>query len=192
MQEEIKKTFWLSVVESIAFAVIGAFMLFYKERTTSIISYAFGAIFAVLGAMALIKYFIRKDESKYSRYGIVYGLVFLVIASIFIFKVDAVTNYLLPYMIGMFIMVSALLKVEYIFILKKAKNNNWKVSILLTLAAFLCGFILIFNPFSANVLNIAQVIGMSLVLYAILNVIHTYILRCNIKDTNEIIANEKE
>ena len=63
---------------------------------------------------------------------------------------------------------------------------------LLTLAAFLCGFILIFNPFSANVLNIAQVIGMSLVLYAILNVIHTYILRCNIKDTNEIIANEKE
>lgn len=74
MQEEIKKTFWLSVVESVAFAVIGAFMLFYKERTTSIISYAFGSYFCCFrNAMALIKYFIRKDESKYSRYGIVYG-----------------------------------------------------------------------------------------------------------------------
>ena len=191
--QEIKKNFFLSMLESIAFMLVGIFALFFKTKTTQVISYSFGAVFAVLGLLALIKYFFRKEESKYSKYGLVYGLAFLVIASIFIFKTESVISTLLPYMIGIYIVIASLLKFDNIFILKNNNNTNWKVVLILSVFSFLSGLLLIFNPFEKS-LDGSIMIGICVIIYAILNVVNICIIKFNNTqdNTRNIVVKEKE
>ena len=56
LKELLKKSGWMSIVESIIFAILGIVLVCRPDEVMSIIAYIIGAIFIVIGAIKIIIY----------------------------------------------------------------------------------------------------------------------------------------
>ena len=182
MKKELNRVFYTSLLTSIILVVIGILLLFFPNGTIKIVSYILGAIMGITGIMGLIKFFLYTDENKYNRYGLAYGIVLLVVACLFFFKTDSIAK-IMPFALGIYMIISSAIKVEYTLKLKKDKNDNWKVTLVMAIVSILFGLVLIFNPLK-SALYMTQVIGIVLIFYAILDMIDSYIIKCNLKEVN--------
>ena len=186
--KEVNKIFLSSLLTSIIFFVLGLLLLFFPDKTLAIISYALGGIIAAVGIMGIIKFFTRTDTSKYSKYGLAYGIVLLIIAALFFFRQDDILK-ALPFVLGMFIIINSATKIEFVVRLKKDVNDNWKVTLLLLIVSLILGIILIFNPLK-TVLVVTQVIGIFLIFISILEIIASYLIKCNLTEENAVVPVE--
>ena len=185
MKKELNRVFYTSLLTSIILVVIGILLLFFPNGTIKIVSYILGAIMGITGIMGLIKFFLYTDENKYNRYGLAYGIVLLVVACLFFFKTDSIAK-IMPFALGIYMIISSAIKVEYTLKLKKDKNDNWKVTLVMAIVSILFGLVLIFNPLK-SALYMTQVIGIVLIFYAILDMIDSYIIKCNLKEVKELL-----
>lgn len=185
MKKEINRVFFSSLFTSIILIIVGVLLLFFPHETIKTISYVFGSMIALLGGSGLIKFFIDNKESKYNKYGLAYGIVLLLISFFFFFKTDNIAK-IMPFALGLYIIISSAIKIEYTIRLKRANNNNWKVTLIMLIFSIIFGFLLIFNPFK-SALVITQVIGGIIIFYAILDIIDSYIIKCNLCEIKELI-----
>jgi len=180
MKKEINKVFYTSLISGLLLILIGGFLLFSPDKTVKIIFYILGILIAVLGAIGILKFFTKTDEVRNSKYGLAYGMVCLVVAILFVFFQDK-TSKLFPYILGLFIIVNSAVKVEYVIKLKKANNKNWSVTLLILIFSVILGLLLIFNPLKEADFFI-QLIGMILMFFATLDIVQSYVMKCNIDE----------
>ena len=76
MKTEIKNMFISSLISSSVMLVIGLILFFKPDSTISLISYIFGGILVIIGANALINYYMRKQEV--STFELIYGVLGIV------------------------------------------------------------------------------------------------------------------
>lgn len=183
MKKELNKVFYTSLLTSIIFIVIGVLLLFFPLSTIKVISYILGAIIGIAGVMGLVKFFMHKDESKYNKYGLAYGIVFIVVACFFFFKTEDIAK-IMPFALGIFIIINSAIKIEYTLKLKRSNNSNWKVTLVMAIISIIFGLLLIFNPFK-GALVITQVIGIIIIFYAILDIIDSYLIKCNLNEIKD-------
>ena len=62
MKSFLKKSGWADVLVSIAFAIIGIFMIVKTDLAVKIISYILGGIFIAMGIVKIIDYFLSKGK----------------------------------------------------------------------------------------------------------------------------------
>ena len=187
MKKSLNRTFIESILTSLLLLIIGVLLLIFPSKTLAIISYILGGIIALAGIAGLFRYFLGNDDSKYTRYGLAYGIVLLVVACFFFFKQDDIAK-IMPFALGVYMIIKSALKLEYTVKLKKNKNSNWKVTLLLLVVSLLIGLLLIFNPFKGAVI-ITQIIGAIVIFYAIIDLVETYLVKCNLKDVKDDIKN---
>ena len=89
---------------------------------------------------------------------------------------------IIPFVLGVLIVINSTAKIDYSFKLKKNKNNLWISTLIVALIAFVCGILLIFNPF-AGAEFITKIIGAILLIYAILDIISTIRISKVLKET---------
>lgn len=181
MESIMNKLLKSSIWSSIALAVLGILLIFYSEETIITISYVIGGILIAIGVIALIKYISNINKDIKNEIDIVYGIGTIILGIIVISNPKAIAS-IIPFVLGVLIVINSAAKIDYSFKLKKNKNGLWVSTLVVSLIALVCGVLLIFNPF-AGAEFITKLIGAILVVYAILDIVSTIRISKVLKET---------
>ena len=178
--KKLSKRFNTSLIVSIIFVIIGLFLFIKPDTTITVISYTFGGILIISGIFSMYKYFTSDGIMGAFRFDLVYG-VLLLIAGIFLIAKPTVLESFFPIILGIWIIINSVTKFQYSLVLKKASNDDWPYTCIISILTFIWGIILLFNPLK-TALMITQIIGIFIIVYAFLDIVDNFIIRKNIKD----------
>lgn len=183
MSNLVSKIIKSSIWSSIALVILGVLLFFFSELTIISISYVIGGILVAIGVIALLRYINNINKEVKNELDIIYGLVTIILGIIVISNPKAIAS-IIPFILGIIIVISSASKIEYSFELKKSNHHLWKSTLIMALVALLCGVLLIFNPF-AGAEFITKVIGIILFVYGILDIVSTFRIRKTIKKSDK-------
>ena len=122
MRENYKKTFYITLLLSIFFILLSILILYYPKALITTIYYTLGIITGILGIIGIIKFLLKRDD-KLSKYGIVYGPIFIIVAVLLIIFKEQLSKSL-PVLIGLFMIFYSIYDMKYILDLKTDENKN--------------------------------------------------------------------
>ena len=179
MDKLMKKFFRSSIVTSTILIILGLLLIFQSEVTIMTISYIIGGILIALGVLAVIKFIQGTNKEGKSELDIVYGIVTTILGILIIMNPQAIAS-VIPFILGIAIIISSATKLQYAFELKANNNRLWKVTMLISILSTLFGVILLFNPFKGAVM-FTKIVGIFILGYAILDIISTITIKRNVK-----------
>ena len=193
MKEIISKFTKSSIISSFALIALAILLIVQSEATIIAISYIIGGLLVAIGVLAEINY-IKNAREKIADLDIVYGIVCVILGILIITNPQAIAG-VIPFVIGFIIIVNSAIKLQYSLELRKEKNDLWLSTLILSIIMSLCGIILIFNPFQGAVF-LTRIVGIFILIYAILDLISTFVIRNTFKKIqtaiNETVEKETE
>lgn len=187
MNNFMSKFFKTSVFSAIGLAILGILLVFESELTIVSISYVIGAILVAIGALAIINYINDMKKNVKNELDIVYGIGMTILGIIVISNPKGVAS-IIPFILGVLIIINSAAKLQYSLELKKDNNNLWNSTMILSLITLLCGILLVFNPFRGAEF-ITKVVGIILFIYAITDIISSLRIRKTVKNIQKVIEN---
>ena len=168
MENLVTKILKSSIWGSIALAILGVLLFLYSELTIVSISYLIGGVLIGIGVISLLK-FISGNKEKKNEMDIVYGIITIILGIIVITNPKAIAS-IIPFIIGILMIISSSAKIQYSFDLKKRNSELWVSTLVVAIITLVCGVLLIFNPF-AGADFIVKAIGVIIFIYAVLDII---------------------
>lgn len=175
MKIEVKKTIWPSLISSGVILVLGLLLFFKSSVTLMGISYIFGGLIIAIGVLAIVRFISNNHSDISNQLNIIYGII-CIISGIFFIKKPEIIGSIIPVVMGIGIIISSSLKIQQSFNLKSLNSSYFFWSFVTALLSLICGVVLLFNPFKGAVI-ITKVIGIFLVIYAILDICNTIVLK---------------
>ena len=175
MKIEVKKTIWPSLISSGVILVLGLLLFFKSSVTLMGISYIFGGLIIAIGVLAIVRFISNNHSDISNQLNIVYGII-CIISGIFFIEKPEIIGSIIPVVMGIGIIISSSLKIQQSFNLKSLNSSYFFWSFVTALLSLICGVVLLFNPFKGAVI-ITKVIGIFLVMYAILYICNTIVLK---------------
>ena len=185
MDKIMNKFFKSSIITSIILIILGLLLIFESETTIISISYIIGSILLAIGVVAIIN-FIRKINANINdRLDIVYGIPTIILGVLIITNPHAIAS-IIPFVLGIGIIISSANKLQYSLELKQNNNNLWKAGMVIAIISSICGVILLFNPFKGAVL-FTKIVGIFITVYAILDITSNITIRKSVKNIHDMI-----
>ena len=175
MKIEVKKTIWPSLISSGVILVLGLLLFFKSSVTLTGISYIFGGLIIAIGVLAIVRFISNNHSDISNQLNIIYGII-CIISGIFFIEKPEIIGSIIPVVMGIGIIISSSLKIQQSFNLKSLNSSYFFWSFVTALLSLICGVVLLFNPFKGAVI-ITKVIGIFLVMYAILDICNTVVLK---------------
>lgn len=186
MDKFIKKGFTSSIVISLVLAVLGILLIVATEATIISISYIIGGILILLGFFGIIDYIRKLDTPFKTGIDLIYGIVTIILGILIVLNPKAIAS-IINYVLGIIIVISSAIKLDYAIQLKGNKNSLWKSTIFFSVITTICGLILIFKPFTGAIVA-TKIIGIVVLIYAILNIISTCIIKKEVTNLHKELA----
>ena len=187
----MKSFFKSSIFTSVLLFILGLLLIFESEVTIATISYIIGAVLVAAGTFAFIRYIGKnKNGIDTSELDILYGIVTIILGIMIITNPHAIAS-IIPIILGIAIIISSAVKIQYAFDLKNSNNDLWKTTMVIAIISTICGVVLLFNPFTGAVI-IMRVVGIFILIYAILDIISTLIIKKNVEGFKKVIREEFE
>lgn len=185
MEVRIRKMNITSIIFSIIFILIGTFLLARPEDAIHLVSYALGIILIVWGVISVITFFTDKESQNYLDFGFIVGVFVLIFGIIILVKPDTIAS-IIPLLLGIWMLINGVTKLSYSLTL----NNNKSAlsSIIISLIIVLLGILLIINPFQ-GAKKIVQILGISILVYSILDLIECFSIKRVMKKVKKIENN---
>ena len=177
MELKIKKMSLTSIVFSIIFILIGAFLLARPDDAIHLVSYALGIILAIWGAVFIIGFFSDKESQNYLEVSFVIGVFALIFGIIILIKPNTIAS-IIPLLIGIWMLINGVTKLSYSLTLNR--ENNAASSIIISLIIVVLGILLIFNPF-AGAKKIVQILGIIIIIYSVLDLLECFAIKKVVK-----------
>ena len=190
MKVEIKKVIWPSLLSSIFLLLLGLLLLFKSSESLVGISYLVGGVLIAFGVIAIINFLRNKSRDIFLELNIVYGLV-SIISGIFLVTVPEFIGSIIPIVVGISVIISSSFKVQQALVLKNLGNKYFLPSLIMAIICLVCGVVILFNPFKSAVV-VTGIIGIFIIIYAILDIVNSFILRKSSNISVEISNNRKE
>ena len=175
MKIEVKKTIWPSLISSGVILVLGLLLFFKSSVTLMGISYIFGGLIIAIGVLAIERFISNNHSDISNQLNIIYGII-CIISGIFFIEKPEIIGSIIPVVMGIGIKISSSLKIQQSFNLKSLNSSYFFWSFVTASLSLICGVVLLFNPFKGAVI-ITKVIGIFLVIYAILDICNTIVLK---------------
>ena len=122
LKQLLKKTGWISIVESLIFAVLGIILICNPEGTVNTISIILGIIFIVIGIFKIIQYIAAKQKDN--NYDLIYGLTAIVIGIVAMMYMSTITS-IFRIIIGVWIVYTSFVRINSAIQLRKLNGNIW-------------------------------------------------------------------
>ena len=138
-------------------------------------------------------------ENKATELDILYGIITMILGVLVISNPKTLAS-IIPFVLGVCIVVNSSVKIQYAMELKNDNNKLWKATMIVATLCAICGVVLIFNPF-AGAQVITKAIGIFIIVYAVLDMVSTITIRRNVMSikkaiedtvTDAVIIEEKE
>ncbi len=176
-----------SLISAIGLAILGILLVFESELTIVSISYVIGAILVAIGTVAILNFVNDMKKNVKNELNIVYGIGMVVLGIIVISNPKGVAS-IIPFILGVLIIINSAAKLQYSLELKKDNNKLWNSTMIMALITLLCGLLLVFNPFSGAEF-ITKVVGVLLFIYAVTDIISSLRIRKTVKNIQKVIEN---
>lgn len=164
-----------NIASSIFLLILGLILLIKPDTVISVIAYIIGFMLLIFSISNFLRYFKEKDNGIYLGFAIL-----LLVASLFIiFKYEMIVS-IIPFILGVFVIINSSLKVPYILELKTINNNKYINLLVSTILSIIIGLFLIFNPFSST-LTITRIIGIFIIIYSIIDIYETMLVKKELK-----------
>lgn len=146
----LKEMKWNMILSAALYMVLGLILLIFPATTARTICYLIAGIAIVTGLVNLVVYSTRNITRNYYRNDFVTGLMLMVLGIFVIYKVDLVIA-LVPFIIGLCIIVSGLFKLQGALDVQRMGGNA--VLILgLAVVNVVIGILMVINPFDSAML----------------------------------------
>ena len=183
LKDKLKNMYRTSLFFSIILFFVGLFLIMRAETTLNVISYIVGVMLILWGIIPVISFFSNKDKenanNSYLNSGFILGVFSLIIGVIVIINPKIIAS-IIPFVIGIWMIINGVTKLYYSLMLNKEQKAT--VAIGISLAILVCGIFLVANPFKgAEILT--QIIGGSIMVYAVLDIVECFTLKKVMKGT---------
>ena len=172
-----------TIITSIFLLALGILLIVKSEATILMVSYVIGAVLIALGVLAVINFL--RSKSEIYHLDIVYGIV-TIILGVLVIKNPTVIGSIIPFVVGVGILINSGTKLKYALDLRESKEDVWKYTLIVAIVSAILGVLLLFNPFKASSI-LVQVIGIVISIYALLDIVSTIILKRRFNKRNEMI-----
>lgn len=169
MENLVKKILKSSIWSSTALAILGILLFFYSELTIMSISYIIGGVLIAMGVISILKFINGVNKEQKNELDIVYGIITAILGIIVITNHKAIAS-IIPFILGILMVISSSTKILYSFDLKKNGGSLWISTLVVAIITLVCGVLLVFNPF-AGADFFVKAIGIILFIYALLDII---------------------
>lgn len=183
IKKGMNKIFNLSIVTSVIIFVLGIFLFVEPDVIINMISIVFGGIILIPGITTLIDYFKNKYQPS-----LVTGVVTVIIGMILIINTKLVAS-ILPFILGIFFIVNGINRMQYALELRKTNNGNYVASLIISILIILSGVLFVINPFG-GALVITKVMGMFMIIYSVLDIVNSIIIKKEVNNVEKIIEAE--
>lgn len=175
MAKKSPSIFRTSIINSVILLIFGLLLIVQSEATIVTISYVIGGILVALGVIAILKYITKINNLEKSELDIVYGVVCAIMGILVIKNPQAIAS-IIPFIIGIIIIINSATKLQYSLELRRRENDLWLSTLILSIVMTVCGVALIFNPFKGAVL-LTRIVGIFILVYAILDLVSTFVIK---------------
>lgn len=177
MKEYLKKIKFLTLFISLAYMAFGICLIAIPSLTRQSVVILIGSMLASIGVVEIANYFLYGYEPFGFLNGVITGTFGIIVlcsyetfASLTIFAVT----------FGIIFIFRGLFEVQYSMDYRRMGGKYWWLKTIIGTALFIFGFVVLFNPFTAErVLNI--VIGSVIVVDAIMAIVSTLVTSCRIR-----------
>lgn len=178
--KRFNKILYSTLASSIIFFCFGLILFLKPELTINSISYLLGSVLIIIGFINFIRYVLDNDKIvKKFDVDLIYGIIGMVAGVVLILNPTAIAT-VVPFILGMIIVISSAIKLQYSLILKQYESSNWKPVFVISIISLIWGIILVFNPFKGAVV-ITKIIGVFVMVYAILEFSEVIFFQKNLK-----------
>jgi len=154
-----------NIVVSLTMIILGIVLYAYPAIAIKTVSWLIGIIFIIIGSLSIYSY-IKKDRISLLAFNLVYGILSIVVGLFVALNPFAIAN-ILTVSLGIWLLVSGALKVNYALRLKSIKELSWSLTLAVGIITILFAIMVLFNPFSK--LIIVEVIGLFLIVYGVID-----------------------
>lgn len=172
----LKKTGWISILESIIFATLGIIIILNPEGIIKIMSYILGVMFIAVGIGKIIDYFTTKGKLDFNNYSLMYGLMACILG-IVIMVCSSTIGSIFRIAIGIWIIYSSFMRMSFSIRLKALNSKVWIYSLILAIIMFVGGLYITLNQGAVMV-----TIGILMIIYSIIDIIENIIFIRNVKE----------
>lgn len=145
-----KEMKWSMLLSAALYVVLGLVLVIFPATTARTICYMIAGIAIVVGLVNLVVYFTRNITRNYYRNDFVTGLLMVVLGIFVIYKADLVIA-LVPFIIGLCIIVSGLFKLQGALDVQRMGGNS-VVILGLSIVNVVIGILMVINPFESALL----------------------------------------
>jgi len=174
LEKILKKTGVTSLITSIIFAILGIILMANPEGTVKVISVILGIMFIVIGLYKVINYMRSKGKYDFYNYDIAYGVIAIILGIVTICYSSQI-GAIFRILIGLWIVYSAIIRVNLSFKLKNIDSNIWIYSLVIAFMMIACGVYIICNSGA-----IIMTLGLIVLVYSILDIAESIIFLSNV------------
>lgn len=171
----MKKILQNEVVSSLIMIVLGIILMVWPGAAMDIACMIIGCTLIIAGVISLIVLFTKRKKSgeesvsKDSVITIMKSVVMMIVGIILIVKMKTVVS-ILPFIIGILIIVNSAVNV-ILAILNRKQNNKWIISLIVGLATAIIGLLMVIDPFGAAISQIF-IMGLGLSVDGVSNLVN--------------------
>lgn len=178
MKQFLKKIGWTSILISLGFAILGLVIIYNPNTTFQIISNVLGAILIAYGVIKILEYLKIKDMNSIYNTELSFGIIAALFGLVVILCSDMIEA-IIRILIGIWIVYSGCMRLGLAIKLQKFDSDNriWIPGLIIAIIMLICGMYIITSPGV-----IMMTIGITILGYAILDIIEEVIFMKNMKD----------
>ncbi|MBQ6687298.1 MAG: DUF308 domain-containing protein [Bacilli bacterium] len=167
-----------NIILALIMIILGLILYAVPSAAIKTVSWLIGIFFCVQGITAVISY-IKKDRISLLTFNLIYGIISFLIGVFVISNPFALAN-IITIGLGIWLIVSGGLKINYGIRLKNIKEASWTITLVVGIISILFGLMVIINPFAK--LFLVEVVGVFLLVYGIIDLTNIILLKKRAKD----------
>lgn len=166
--EEVKGFHKNFIILSVFYVIAGVVLLFWPEMSIELFCKVLGIGMLIAGLTHIIIYFTKDHMMNIMQMDLVIGVLCVSFGAFLLLHPDFVQT-ALPFVVGVLFMMGGIIKLQNAIDMKRLHFRFWKAVLFFAIVMLILGAVLIYNPFSGEILTLY--IGVSLILEGVLNVI---------------------
>lgn len=140
-----KELKWDALMTGALYVVLGLVSLVIPETMEKTIGYLIGSVLIVAGAVSMISYLLRDAYQNYYHNDFYHGLIAIGAGILVLVKVEIIIS-LIPFLLGIMVLVSGCSKLQDVIDMKRTEYGNWIVMLVFAAVNLLIGILLIACP----------------------------------------------
>lgn len=163
--DSLKQSAWMAILESLATAILGIFLIAWPGIAVKIIAYIVGVFFIIKGTYQVVNYFVVKGQNNFFDNNLLFGVISVLVGITVLLMGEEIAN-VFRIVIGIWMIYESLVRINTSIKLSAAKIPAWKYTLVLAICMLVIG---IFITFSSGA--IVTLIGWMMVLAGIIGIV---------------------